>query len=207
MKVNKIQNQQKFTSAYACVNGEWLNLSKSGKKVSVKAIKENVESHALDYFTKGYSRDKSGNVIYDNEYNSLISKIPAYKTNVYKKNAHIDFLDIMNNADVFVRFHKIGSTEKQPSLIHMILTGKEAVQEYATKGEEKGKFIRTLFKTGKVDLEDRNRISYNIAPNRPEPTSNFKAKHGHAWYEAARTDFVVKDSAVEANIDKLMQVK
>lgn len=204
MEVKAVNNKQNFTSAYACINGEWRNLVRGGKKVSVKAVKQNVETHSLDGFLKSYEKNKKGEIKYGED---VLKNNPSFKPNYYKNHSFYRFCnDIVSN--VYVRFHKIAMGEKpQDGPVYMILTGKEAVQDYSLKtNQERGMFIRKLLKKGNISLEDRNKISYNFT-DKIEPDKEYMKKHGLAWIDASRANFVIKEAKRDAGIDKELTAK
>lgn len=200
MEVKKINNKQSFASAYACVNGEWVNLTRGGKKVSIKAIRQNVEWHSLDHFIKEYNTDKNGKVhsVPFKEFNAIVKK----KFNEYKK-VKDSFETILAKANTYVNYHRIVLRKQDVNDIHLILTGKEAYQLSRASGKEKGQFIRNLLNKAKVELGDRHQIEYDIAPERPENVSDgFMKKHGLAWYEATRANYVIKKAKEDAEFCK-----
>lgn len=200
MEIKKISNNQDFASAYACINGEWVNLARSGRNVSIKAIRKNVESHSFDYFLKSYRTDKKGNVhiAQDKEFNSIIKKI----FNKYKK-TKTGFETILKNSNTYINYHEIDSSTKTSNKIHLILTGKEAVKLSQGTKKENGQFIRSLFKKADIDLEDRSFIAYNYVTKYPEDSPiGFKKKYGLCWYEQERVNEVIKDAKKDAELCK-----
>lgn len=200
----KTVNKQNFASAYACISGEWVNLSRGGKKVPIKAVRQNVEWHSLDCFIKCYGADKNGRVhsVKDKEFNSIIKK----EFNKYKK-IKTGFETILENANTYINYHRIDAGKKNINDIHLILTGKEALQLNRSSGKEKGQFIRKLFAKANVDLGDRNKIEYDCVPKFPENDSvSFRERHGLAWYEAARANYAIKEAKDDAEFCKQIAV-
>lgn len=202
MEVKTI-NKQNFTAAYACINGEWYNLARGAKKVSIKAVRKSIKDHALDYFSKYYKTDKNKNVYYtkNKEFNAALKKLTG---NSLSKNKQIAFIDIFNNKDIYVNYHRINSNAKELSDLYLILTGKEAMQLSQGTKKEKGQFIRSLFKKSNININNRNTILYNCATIYPEASKNFNKKHGLTWYELARANSIIKCAKKDAEITRKM---
>lgn len=190
MKIDNSSGKQNFTSAYAYINGEWLNLARGGKKVSVQAIKKNVEIHALDGFLKSYCYNRNGELVYDNKI--TLKNMQRYKPNWYKHNYFKDSRD-RKHSDIYVRLHKVGlSGEPQDKETFIILTGKEAAREKDIKTlKGKGQFLRKLLSKGNIPHNNEKLLSHKFLI---EPKTDFIPKHGLAWIDASRVDQFIKEA-------------
>lgn len=203
MKIRNInKNQQSFSGAFACVNGEWITLTRGGQKVATKAVKRNVEEHSLDFFVRNYSKDAYGRVyvVKNKEFNSFFRK----NFNEFKKTLDLDVNRYIADLNKYVNYHRIEASKEQPTRTYLILTGKEAVQlKTLNNKDERGQFIRELFGKVNIDIDEKRQIKFNYASGMPKvPTPEFREKHGAAWMEALRANLFIADAKKDANVQK-----